>query len=209
MNIRKEIKNTFAAVLALTLIMVVVLTLINGPTNYKQAQPFLMPLKEALATTANYFGGIASLGAAYIASLLFIDWREVEKFKRHGEVLDKLYFSSLEIHKKLSKLLVITHKTTTTLDAKKNISRDIMDELHFAVTYVALDHIKSIKDNNNIQAYYDLLTSLTNKQRLYRKVLIQDSKLQPTNFSQSNQILKESLDFLNQTLDAMVSKNLT
>lgn len=76
MNIQTEIKNTFAAVLALTLIIVVVLTLINGPTNYKQAQPFLMPLKEAIATTANYFGGITALAAAYIATRMYSHWSD-------------------------------------------------------------------------------------------------------------------------------------
>ncbi|NLP55343.1 hypothetical protein OSH17_12410 [Acinetobacter baumannii] len=42
-------------------------------------------IKEALTLTANFFGGIATLAAAYVATILFNDWKE----PYHQEKLDK------------------------------------------------------------------------------------------------------------------------
>ena len=38
------------------------------------------PLKEALSITASFFGGFATLTAAYIASKLFNDWRDEQTY---------------------------------------------------------------------------------------------------------------------------------
>lgn len=79
MDLKQKISHTFGVVLALTLIIIVVLFIINGPIQHHQPHPFLSPLKDAISTTGDYFGGIAALAAAYIASLLFTDWRNPHK----------------------------------------------------------------------------------------------------------------------------------
>lgn len=38
-------------------------------------------LKEVLSMTASFFGGIATLVAAYIATQLFNDWKDQEKYR--------------------------------------------------------------------------------------------------------------------------------
>lgn len=64
-------------------------------------------LKDALSTTASYFGGIATLVAAYIATQLFNDWRE-----QHNKTI--LANEAKAVFKKLSNsfLLLATYQQT-------------------------------------------------------------------------------------------------
>ncbi|WP_407581130.1 hypothetical protein [Acinetobacter pittii] len=50
-------------------------------------------IKESLTLTANFFGGIATLAAAYVATILFNDWKE----PYHQEKLDKCMEDIIEI----------------------------------------------------------------------------------------------------------------
>ncbi|MFW1946773.1 hypothetical protein ACG907_02525 [Acinetobacter bereziniae] len=164
-------------------------------------------IKDAWSTIAGFFGGFATLTAAYIASKLFNDWRDIEKFKRHAEISEKIYYIILSIHKNLSELSVLSYNKAI-YSEKRRIAKIIRDELHYSVTYIALDHMKSIKDNQNIQKLYEILKSQRNLHRRYEATLKQDSKLQPSNFNNSDKLLNNNLNELNKCLDQMVNDNL-
>ncbi|MBJ8552668.1 hypothetical protein [Acinetobacter bereziniae] len=58
--------------------------LVFGASYYfvlSDSLPSSQPLKDALSITASFFGGFATLTAAYIASKLFNDWREQKKYE--------------------------------------------------------------------------------------------------------------------------------
>jgi hypothetical protein len=51
----------------------------------------LTSLKEALSTTSGFFGGIATLIAAYIASKLFNDWKKQTKYELKKEIITDIH----------------------------------------------------------------------------------------------------------------------
>lgn len=71
MNIKELIKNTFGVILALTIMVFVIVYSCFG-TGEK--------LKETLTITIGFFGGFATLGAAYIAACLFNGWTITQKY---------------------------------------------------------------------------------------------------------------------------------
>ena len=78
MDTKKLIENTFGAVLVLTIITFVIVFIAYGCTGVNDR------LKETLTITIGFFGGLATLGAAYIASRLFNDWRD-----QHNKTVEK------------------------------------------------------------------------------------------------------------------------
>jgi len=70
MEIGNKINNALAVILALTIIFFVVVFIWLGCAGTKD-----LP-KETLTITISFFGGIATLGAAYIAASLYEDWRK-------------------------------------------------------------------------------------------------------------------------------------
>ena len=90
MDIKHKISDTLGAVFALTFIIIVVIFFINGPIQQNHPHPFLFPLKEAISTTGDYFGGIAALGAACLAAQLFNDWRVQADHQTKKELIIKI-----------------------------------------------------------------------------------------------------------------------
>lgn len=70
MNTKELIKNTFGTVATLTIAIFVIVFIAYGYTDIEGQ------LKETLTITIGVFGGLATLGAAYIAANLFNDWKE-------------------------------------------------------------------------------------------------------------------------------------
>ncbi|RZG64531.1 MULTISPECIES: hypothetical protein [Acinetobacter] len=70
MGAKKLIENTFGTVLALTIVTFVVVFIAYGCSGVEDQ------LKETLTITIGFFGGFATLGAAFIAAYLFNDWRD-------------------------------------------------------------------------------------------------------------------------------------
>lgn len=93
MNTKELIKNTFGAVLALTIIIFVVVLIAYGCSGIAS------PLKEALIITIGFFGGFATLGAAFIAAYLFNDWRDQHN-KQVKNQFSLSAFNQFEIFKK-------------------------------------------------------------------------------------------------------------
>ncbi|ENV46064.1 hypothetical protein P255_01410 [Acinetobacter brisouii CIP 110357] len=69
MEVSNNIKSTFGVILALTIIFFIVVFIWYGCSNTKDQ------LKETLTLTIGFFGGLATLGAAYIAAAMYNDWR--------------------------------------------------------------------------------------------------------------------------------------
>lgn len=88
-DLSKAIKKTFGTVLGTTLVIFAANWAINwcGDTAH--------PLAEAFSTTATYFSGLAALGAAYIATRLFNDWKE-----QHNKTI--LALEAKEVFRKLA-----------------------------------------------------------------------------------------------------------
>lgn len=73
MNIYKSVKNSIICSIAITLILILISSIflwLNNDSN---------PIKNGFTLIGNYFSGITTLTAAYIASLLFNDWRNPHK----------------------------------------------------------------------------------------------------------------------------------
>lgn len=91
MNTKELIKNTFGAVLALTIIIFAVVLTVYGCSGI--ADPF----KETLTITIGFFGGFTTLGAAFIAANLFDDWRVIEDHKSKNEHINNAKNSFLDL----------------------------------------------------------------------------------------------------------------
>ena len=70
MDIRKNICQTLLITIALSIITIVISGIVLGCNGDNE------PIYKAISLYGDYFGGIATIVAAYIASLLFNDWRD-------------------------------------------------------------------------------------------------------------------------------------
>lgn len=86
MTLKDSIQTAFLVVGIFTI-------LIFGASYYfmfLDADPTDQPLKDSLAITASFFGGFATLTAAYIASKLFNHWKE-----QHNKNIDVKYIDQI------------------------------------------------------------------------------------------------------------------
>ena len=85
MTLKDSVQTAFLIVGFFTL-------LIFGASYYfvlSDANPTQQPLKDSLSITASFFGGFATLTAAYIASRLFNDWRDEQSYINKKNEVDK------------------------------------------------------------------------------------------------------------------------
>lgn len=108
MDTKKLIENTFGAVLALTITTFVVVFIAYGCSGVGDR------LKETLTITIGFFGGFATLAAAYIAANLFNDWRE----QHNKQVLADEAKDTFHLF----------HKQRDVLHSLKYICQNIMEE---------------------------------------------------------------------------------
>lgn len=59
---------------------------------------------NALSMTAGFFGGIATLVAAYVATRLFNDWKKEAKYTRNTQVLNEFWDNYIDVKTKLVSL---------------------------------------------------------------------------------------------------------
>lgn len=78
-------------------------------------------VKESITLTANFFGGIATLAAAYVATILFNDWKE----PYHQEKLDKCMEDIIE-----TAYLVINYFVMEYSQKLIKIESKVMDKLY-------------------------------------------------------------------------------
>lgn len=165
-------------------------------------------LKDALSDTASFFGGIATLVAAYLGTKLFIDWKVVERFKRTNEMLDRINLEVSIIYKDLTELLVQSQKLNNNGFCRKETSQNIRHKILKVITYIALDHEKLVKSNKYINDYFVILNHLNDDYKIYRDALKGDLKNPQTNFTTSNLLLKNCLREFSKALDDMLMSNL-
>lgn len=129
---------------------------------FLDADPTDQPLKDSLAITASFFGGFATLTAAYIASKLFNDWRDEKEYELAKESSLSLLKATLNINSTLESFLAITYEFTEFKeDAEFNeyckwcddFSRDFMGNL-----------IK-LKTENNL--HHGLILDYKNDEKLF------------------------------------------
>ena len=104
-DIKNDVKKAIYFVFAIILILIVLTTLVFGCSGD------LTPIKSALSLMGNYVGGITTLAAAYIASLLFNDWRGVHKAQHISLTCEKLKDSILNLNSKIFDLEIILDST--------------------------------------------------------------------------------------------------
>lgn len=189
----KDIQKTIAIVLAITAVAsLFFFVLIFILFDFLKVET---PLKDSWETFGGYFGGITTLVTACIASLLFNDWKDIERFKRANEMLDKISVEASIIHKDLTDLVIKSRMSTTPSDYRKESSQVIRHKIHMLVTYIALDHEKLFKSNPYIKNYFDITNNLIGDYSRYRKALKQDIKAN-NGYQLSNKLLENCLEIL-------------
>lgn len=84
-EIKKDVMQVIYIAFAITSILIVVAILFFGCSGNSE------PIKSAFSLMGNYVGGITTLAAAYIASLLFNNWREQHNKQVDSDFIMKLY----------------------------------------------------------------------------------------------------------------------
>ena len=75
-------------------------------------------LKDALSDTASFFGGIATLVAAYVATQLFNDWKKEAKYTRNTQVLNEFWDNYIDVKIKLVSLSDLLGRQSIRLNKK-------------------------------------------------------------------------------------------
>lgn len=99
MNIYKSVQKSIFFSLVLTISLILTFTLFLWLNNYKN------PIMSSFTLMGNYFGGLTTLTAAYIASLLFNDWRNPHKatfYTNECKTIINCYKDLLSSKRKLS-----------------------------------------------------------------------------------------------------------
>lgn len=77
---------------------------------YEPNTEYTVGLKESFSITASFFGGIATLVAAYIASQLFNDWREIHNQTTYQDIFDSIFKTQTKLNVKLVSINDSFHK---------------------------------------------------------------------------------------------------
>lgn len=96
MDIRKSIYNTLWITTALSVTIIVVCAIVSGCNGEQK------PIFNAITLYGSYFGGIATLAAAYIASLLFNKWQDQHNKNIESNLILKIVESFNSFDEKLS-----------------------------------------------------------------------------------------------------------
>ena len=92
----KPIAFSFVVSLAIALIFL----LITFCIFYKYSWS-VEAAKDALSTTGSYFGAIATLGAACIATKLVVNWRDQTKYNEQLRILAEMINEAIQTHKNI------------------------------------------------------------------------------------------------------------
>ena len=196
MNIRESLFDTVEKIItvcALFFSLVWMLFKIEGVNT---------PFKESLAVTISLFAALATIGAAYIASKLFNDWREAENHKRGLELGDQLVRELTAIHKLYTQLA--SQKPNSLIADRKKLAHEINDRFHELITFTSFALTKELIKNNNIKALFELLMEVRVMHRNYRTKLNKE----PKSFQFIDEIAKNNNDFLSLSLDKILTSNL-
>lgn len=164
-------------------------------------------LEDALSMTASFFGGIATLVAAYIASLLFNDWKE-----QHNKSI--LSNEAKIIFRKISESYLLLATYNKTLDRMLGNSvafsiNDIHNSMEPLVSFnqeiiVDLKYFEDLsseyKLNSMIKAYNNLVSQHIDYLNSYIKC--PDNKLISEEFVSRGKVFTSGLNSTSQTIQS-------
>ena len=158
-------------------------------------------LKEVLSMTASFFGGIATLVAAYIATQLFNDWKDQEKYritsslaldclKDYLAAKDMLFFYLFQhvyntpaiTYKDLDDFFFQTNHKITTLNEilgrlkKAEIDKEIVDSFYMKnyleiAKYISSTEMLKQYSNNELKDYHEKFINNEKMKLLPHKLL--------------------------------------
>ena len=121
-------------------------------------KPTEQPLKDALTIAASFFGGIATLTAAFIASKMFNDWRVV---------------SNYEIRLNISKEMLSDIKGLRSIVSELKEQLDYINNIHskriLNANYNDMSKIRTRKQTTNLYTNIKILSKITKNELLIEK----------------------------------------
>ena len=211
MNIRKTVSTTLLSTIAMVITLIVVIAVLKG------CHGAIKPIEEAISLFGNYFGGITTLVAAYIASKLFNAWEDQHNANIKISLINKLLEAcdshELIIYKGVEEMAKVKEKLTqelktSTLDNDYNSINSKVHDIHASFLWgknIINKHLLCIdeeivvgekininqiitENNQKSKAISDLYMSIINKTDINEKIRETD-KL--------NGLMSEYLAFIN------------
>lgn len=134
-------------------------------------------IKDSITLTASFFGGITTLVAAYIATLLFNDWKDQEKYKIHLKFIECVANDCLVLITELRRIGYPTSKIKNAIKIYKKDDknaeftvekiREFIDENYEANLFMA-KYFKAVRYSIDRYSKFSKDTSLN----LYKGVII-------------------------------------
>lgn len=141
-SIKKDVISVIGFAIALIVIVTIMTIIVLGCEGDKA------PIKTSITIMSNYIGAIATFSAAYIASLLFTDWRQQEKviFTRDMAIstVELLYvlFNTMQDHR---------DKNENLLSQIVKLDTQIKIKMAFLKKHIKNQEIELV--NNNFQGF--------------------------------------------------------
>lgn len=108
------------------------------------------PLKEALSITASFFGGFATLTAAYIASKLFNDWKHEYNKNTENEYLKSAlnYIREIQVIEKQCRIALELSDFSLKYGILKSLDNITLDKNNNKLVLLLNEYCKLIKDDD-------------------------------------------------------------
>lgn len=153
-------KCALGLVIAITLTFIVIMIIFMGCFSSKQGES--RPVYDALYIGGTFFGGFATLTAAYIASRMFNDWRDA-----HNKSVDKeIIFGVIS---NLNNFLLETQHFHNSISQVVNSSELIQFELSNDEFAGTIDYLRQI-----IRQHENAVVSVTNNYSDLESVMSED-----------------------------------
>lgn len=215
----KQVKLSLVNAVQTSILVVGFLTIIVFGGSYyfvlSDIQPSSQPLKDALSIAASFFGGFATLIAAYIASKLFNDWRDQKDHETKTiylnnaiRVLSEINVSlincrsnALNLRKIRSNLILMPQYINDlskqhsdlliVLYSNLKVVEEISNDLEFLKAYLVYDKYIYVFDNYNqiLLSKYKTYYYYYIDEYTQNKSILKSSIFRP--FSNPNQITKQ------------------
>lgn len=150
-------------------------------------------VKESFSLTASFFGGIATLAAAYIATILFNDWKDQEKYKLHLKFIESISSDCIVLISELRKIAYPTAKIKAAIKIYKadpentevtiKDIRELIDENYevnlFMVKYFkaainSLDRYSKFSNDFSLSTYKSIIILYYSEYTQYKSAHIND-----------------------------------
>lgn len=155
-SINESIKCALGLVIAITLTFIVVMIIFMGCFSAKQGES--RPVYDALYIGGTFFGGFATLTAAYIASRMFNDWKSEKKFELSSNHVEDLLINVLKLKDLNYEFSVYRNSGTENINIEKTKENYLKYIWCFRDTQQSLkDYILIIGKSDNLNKNSNLL----------------------------------------------------